>query len=177
MGAGLTVAMFVLLSAVSTAWAQDQAAERVVSLDGGGRVVLRADGSMGHYAANGAPIEMKEGEVMIAADGGRIIMRRNALWRQIVEEAAYLYGRASEWPAGSSAPADRKIDLADDGWILIRANGAMAHFDRHGQPIAMPDGTVMAAKDGTRIIMTNGALWSSTLSLPGKPANADRRSK
>jgi len=165
------------MSAVSTTWAQDQVGERVVSLDGGGKIVLRADGSMSHYGANGAPIEMKEGEVMIAADGSRIIMRGNTLWRQIVEQAAYLYGRGSEWPSGSISPTERKIELADGGWILLRADGAMAHFDRHGKPIAMPDGIVMAAKDGTRIIMISGALWSSTLSLPGKPASADRRSK
>jgi hypothetical protein len=177
MKAGFAILAFAIAFAISPGWAQDGAAERVVPLQDGGKVVLRADGGMSHFDANGGPLPMKEGEVMIAADGNRVMMRGNALWQQIVEQAAYLYGLSSELPARSSAPAERKIDLADGGWIILRANGAMDHFDRQGKRIAMADGVVMTTKDGARILMKSGTLWSSAIGAPGIRPDDGRRSK
>jgi hypothetical protein len=42
----------------------------------------------------------------------------------------------------------------------------MTHYGAAGARVRMKDGDVMTAKDGTRILMNNGSLWS---------ANADRR--
>jgi hypothetical protein len=177
MKARFAILAFVITSAISPGWAQDPTADRVVPLKDGGKVVLRADGGMSHVDASGSPIVMREGEVMIAADGNRIMMRGNALWWQFVEQAAYLYGLSSELPARSTAPAERKIELADGGWIILRANGAMDHFDRQGKRIAMADGVVMTTKDGTRILMTSGTLWSSTSGASGIHPDDGRRSK
>lgn len=153
-------------------WAQDGTAQRVVPLRDGGQVVLRADGAMRHYDAAGSPVAMKEGEVMVARDGSRLLMRNGALWREIVERAAHLYGLASRLPADRGAPIEPRVELADGGWLLLGADGGMMHFNAFGEAIRMSDGDVMIAKDGARILMNNGALWSSA--SPGSPKSPAR---
>ena len=151
---------FVLAFAVAASSAQDATHERVIDLAGGGRVVVRVDGTMGHYDVAGNPVPMREGEVMVAADGTRIMMKAEALWRQIVEQATLNFARAVTPPWTQRTPDERSIELKDGGRIALRADGTMAHYDAAGARVRMDDGDVMTANDGTKILMNNGALWS-----------------
>ena len=160
-----SLALF-LTFAVAASWAQDAAKDRVIDLADGGRVVERSDGTMGHYDAAGNPVPMPEGKVMVATDGTRIMMKAEALWRQIVEQAALSYAHASQPPWIQRAPDERSVELLDGGRITLQSDGTMTHHDAAGERVRMKDGDVMTAKDGTRILMNNGSLWS---------ANADRR--
>lgn len=166
MRARLTSLALVLTFAAAASWAQDAAKERVIDLADGGRVVERADGTMGHYDAAGNPVPMPEGNVMIATDGTRIMMKAEALWRQIVGQAALNFALASQPPWIQRTPAERSIELLDGGRIALKADGTMTHYGANGARVRMKDGDVMTAKDGTQILMNNGSLWS---------ANADRR--
>ena len=67
---------------------------------------------------------------------------------------------------GADTAKERVIDLADGGRITLQSDGTMTHYDATGERVRMKDGDVMTAKDGARILMNNGSLWSS---------NADRR--
>lgn len=145
---------------VASAWAQAGAKDRVIDLADGGTIVLRADGAMAHYDATGSPIDMKEGELMIARDGTRITMKDDALWRQIVERAALYYGLASAPPWSRDAAIPRSIELLDGGRIVVQADGTMVHYDAARNRVQMKTGEVMTAKDGTRIMMNDAALWS-----------------
>ena len=156
----ISLLSLVLAFAVAASWTQDAASERVIDLAAGGRVVVRDDGTMGHYDAAGNPVPMREGEVMVAADGTRIMMKAEALWRQIVEQATLNFARAITPPWTQRTPDERSIELKDGGRIALRADGTMAHYDAAGARVRMDDGDVMTAKDGTRILMNNGALWS-----------------
>lgn len=140
--------------------------ERVIDLAGGGRVVVRTDGTMDHYDNAGNSVSMPDGEVMVAADGTRIMMKGTALWRQIVEQATLNFALAAAPPWSQRSPSERSIELKDGGWIALHADGAMAHYDATGKRVRMDDGDVMTAKDGTRILMNNGTLWTP---------NAERR--
>ncbi|MEP7181259.1 MAG: CopK family periplasmic copper-binding protein [Betaproteobacteria bacterium] len=155
--------MLIFVIAATASGAQDAAKERVIELNDGGRVVLRADGTMGHYDTAGSPIVMTEGVVMTASDGTRILMKGQALWREIVEQVALNLGLASTFPLRRDGADERVIDLLDGGRITQRSDRAMAHYDAAGNHVQMADGEVMTAKDGTRILMTNGALWSTPL--------------
>jgi hypothetical protein len=160
MRARISLLSLVLAFAVAASWAQGAADERVIDLAGGGRVVVRVDGSMGHYDSAGNPVTMREGEVMVAADGTRIMMKADALWRQIVEQATLNFARAVSPPWTQRTPDERSIELKDGGRIVVRADGTMAHYDAAGIRLRMDDGHVMTAKDGTKILMNNGALWT-----------------
>jgi hypothetical protein len=161
-----SIVMFLVLQflvATSTLWAQSGDKERVIGLKDGGRIVVRADGTMSHYDSSGNPVAMPEGVVMVAADGNRIMMKRQALWREIVEIAARSYAQASVGAnIGSGAP-QRSIELKDGGRISVRADGTMAHFDATGQQLRMAEGEMMTAKDGSQILMVNGSLWTPGL--------------
>jgi len=76
----ITAVLFALSVA---AWAQG--AEQVYELKDGGRVVVLKDGTMAHYDAAGNRIRMKDGTTMIAKDGSKLMMRNNALWRQLTD--------------------------------------------------------------------------------------------
>ena len=109
----------VFILAVAPSWAQDTAKDHVIDLKDGGRLVLRADGAMGHYDAAGRPVTMKEGAAMMAKDGTRILMKNDTLWRQIIEQAAISYALASALPWGKNARNEPVIDLVDGGRLRI----------------------------------------------------------
>ena len=169
------LAIFLLLSqflvAASSGWAQG-GNDRVIKLRDGERVVLRADGTMGHYDGAGIPVVMPEGVVMVAEDGGRIIMKSQTLWREILELAATSYARANTIAIAGGASNRRSIELKDGSRIVLSADGTMAHYDSVGNRQGMANGEVMIGKDGGRILMVNGSLWSSELN--GHPAKAAR---
>jgi hypothetical protein len=162
----LLLTVVVVLAAASP-WAQVGVKERVIDLADGGRIVLRTDGAMGHYDAAGRPVDMKEGQVMIAADGARITMKDDVLWRQIVERAALYYGLASAPPWSRDAAIPRSIQLLDGGRIVVQGDGTMIHYDAAGNRVQMKVGEVMTAKDGTQIMMNDAALWSRIVSADG----------
>ncbi len=58
-----------------------------------------------------------------------------------------------------AAPAQRVIALKDGGRVVLNVDGTMSHYDQAGVPVAMPEGSVMTAKDGTRVMMTGASLW------------------
>lgn len=159
---GSALAALLLLLAVVGAAAPSLAAdERTFPLQDGSRVVLRADGSMGHYSASGAPVPMREGEEMIASDGTRLLMKGDALWRQVVDYAASSFALASAFPFVRNERGERWIDLADGGRVGLRTDGTMVHLDAAGKPVAMADGEVMIARDGTPIMMKGASLWGA----------------
>ena len=169
------LAIFLLLSqflvAASSGWAQ-AGKDRVIELKGGAQVVLRADGTMSHYDGAGIPVAMPEGVVMVAEDGGRIVMKSQALWREILDLAATSYARANTFAIAGGGSKQRSIDLKDGGRIVLSADGTMAHYDAAGNRQGMADGELMIGKDGNRILMVNGSLWSPELN--GHPAKAAR---
>lgn len=167
----MTLLLLQLLVAASSGWAQSGGTDRVVELKGGGRVVVRADGSMNHYDGSGKSIAMSEGAVMIAKDGSRIVMKSQALWREILELAATSYAQATTGALPGTSPNRRSIELKDGGRIVLGSDGAMAHHDAAGNRQGMADGEVMIAKDGSRILMVNGSLWRSEVNRGApKPA-------
>ncbi len=151
--------LFQLLVAASNGWAQG-GKDRVIEMKGGERVVLRADGTMSHYDGAGIPVVMTEGVVMVAKDGSRIMMKSQALWREILELGATSYARANTIPIAGSVANQRSIELKDGGRIVLSGDGKMVHYDAAGNRQRMADGEVMIAKDGSRILMSNGSLWS-----------------
>ncbi|MEO8508259.1 MAG: CopK family periplasmic copper-binding protein [Betaproteobacteria bacterium] len=160
-----------LVAATSSGWAQSGETDRVIELKGGERVVVRADGSMSHYDGSGKSIVMSEGAVMIAKDGGRIVMKSQALWREILELAATGYAQATTGAIKKTSPDKRSIALRDGGRIVLGSGGAMAHYDAAGNRQGMADGEVMIAKDGSRILMVNDSLWRSEVNRDApKPA-------
>ncbi len=64
--------------------------------------------------------------------------------------------------AGAAFAAEpQTIDLKDGGKIVIDKDGAMAHMDAAGKREKMKDGKVMEAKDGSRLMMKNNAVWKT----------------
>jgi len=61
------------------------------------------------------------------------------------------------WAA--DAPTKRVIELKDGGQVVVRADGTMSHYDASGLPVAMPEGSLMTTRDGTRVMMKGVSLW------------------
>ena len=65
--------------------------------------------------------------------------------------------------AFAQAPKDaaQTFDLKDGGRVVIMKNGTMAHYDAAGTRVKMKDGRVMDAKDGSKFMMKNNAIWKT----------------
>ena len=59
----------------------------------------------------------------------------------------------------SPALADDVIELKDGGKIIVEKKGTMIHVDAAGKRVKMKNGVVMEAKDGSKIMMRNNAIW------------------
>jgi hypothetical protein len=159
----LLLISLLFLAVAPGSWAVDVATEREIELIDGGRVVLRVDGTTDHHDAAGRPVAMTDGVVMTARDGTRILMKAASLWREIVEQATVNFALASALPLRRDPATPRVVELGDGGRITLRADGSMIHTDGAGNQVRMAEGDVMVATDGTKIMMSNGTLWSSAL--------------
>jgi copper resistance protein K len=56
---------------------------------------------------------------------------------------------------------EQAIALKDGGTLILRKDGTMYHADAAGKRVRMRDGVVMEAKDGTRYMMKNDAIWKA----------------
>ena len=56
-------------------------------------------------------------------------------------------------------PASDAIDLKDGGKVTVQKDGTMVHIDAAGNRVKMRDSVVMEAKDGSKIMMKNNAIW------------------
>lgn len=64
------------------------------------------------------------------------------------------------------AAEPQTIELKDGGKIIIEKQGTMVHLDAAGTRVKMRDGKVMEAKDGSKVMMKNNAIWQ-TISVHG----------
>jgi hypothetical protein len=53
------------------------------------------------------------------------------------------------------------IELKDGGRIVVEEKGTMIHIDATGNRVKMRDGKVMEAKDGSKVMMKNNAIWKT----------------
>ena len=58
---------------------------QTIELKDGGKVSVQKDGTMIHFDAAGNRVRMKNGQMMEAKDGSKLMMRNNAIWKQITE--------------------------------------------------------------------------------------------
>ena len=56
---------------------------------------------------------------------------------------------------------DQVIDLKDGGKVTVQKDGSMVHIDAAGNRVKMRDGVTMEAKDGTKYVMKNNAIWKT----------------
>ena len=53
------------------------------------------------------------------------------------------------------------IELKDGGKVTVQKDGTMVHVDAAGKRVKMRDNVVMEAKDGTKYVMKNNAIWKT----------------
>ncbi len=58
----------------------------------------------------------------------------------------------------------QSFELKDGGRITVKPDGTPVRTDAAGNPVALGDGMVMEAKDGTQLMMKDGALWKRVAS-------------
>ncbi len=64
--------------------------------------------------------------------------------------------------AGAALAAEpQTIELKDGGKIVVEEKGTMIHIDAAGKRVKMRDGKVMTAKDGSKVMMKNNAIWKT----------------
>ena len=51
------------------------------------------------------------------------------------------------------------VELKDGGKITLDSDGKTYHVDAAGKRVRMKDGVVMEAKDGTKYLHKNDAIW------------------
>ena len=52
------------------------------------RARFQTEGSMVHVGAVGNRVMMKDGQMMEGKDGSKLMMKNNAIWKQITEQGA-----------------------------------------------------------------------------------------
>lgn len=76
----------VLFAFAATAFAQGgQPDQQIIDLKDGGKVIVQKDGTMSHFDAAGNRVRMKDGQTMEAKDGSKLMMKNNAIWKQLTE--------------------------------------------------------------------------------------------
>lgn len=60
-------------------------ATQTFELNDGGKIFVMKDGTMAHYNAAGNRVKMKDGQIMAAKDGSKLMMKNNAIWKTITE--------------------------------------------------------------------------------------------
>ena len=64
--------------------------------------------------------------------------------------------------SGAALAAEpQAIELKDGGKIIVEKKGSMVHLDAAGNRMKMKDGVVMVAKDGSKVMMKNNAIWKT----------------
>ncbi len=64
--------------------------------------------------------------------------------------------------AGAALAAEpQTIELKDGGKIVMEQGKTMIHIDAAGKRVRMKDGKVMEAKDGSKLMMKNNAIWKT----------------
>ena len=63
--------------------------------------------------------------------------------------------------AAAFAAEEQAIELKDGGRVVVQKDGTMAHIDAAGNRVKMRDGVVMEAKDGSKLMMKNNAIWKT----------------
>lgn len=53
------------------------------------------------------------------------------------------------------------IELKDGGKVMVQKDGTMVHIDAAGSRVTMRDNVAMEAKDGTKFVMKNNAIWKT----------------
>ena len=75
---------------------------------------------------------------------------------------AFAGGVVAADPATGQPPAaGQTIELKDGGKIILEKGGTMVHLDAAGNRVRMKDGKVMEAKDGSKVMMKNNAIWKT----------------
>ena len=72
---------------------------------------------------------------------------------------AMLFAFAAAAFAQGGLPDQQIIDLKDGGKVIVQKDGTMSHFDAAGNRVRMKDGQTMEAKDGSKLMMKNNAIW------------------
>ena len=73
-----------LLAFAATALAADP--PTTIELKDGGKIMIAEDKSMTHVDAAGKRVRMKDGKIMEAKDGSKLMMKSNAIWKTIIEK-------------------------------------------------------------------------------------------
>jgi hypothetical protein len=78
-------ALFLAFSAAAFAQGVAQPSPQLIELKDGGKITIQKDGTMVHVDAAGNRVQMKDGQMMEAKDGSKLMMKNNAIWKQITE--------------------------------------------------------------------------------------------
>ncbi len=67
----------------------------------------------------------------------------------------------SAFAADERVKPGETIELKDGGKVTVQKDGTMVHIDAAGNRVKMRDKVIMEAKDGTRFVMKNNAIWKT----------------
>ena len=79
-------------------------------------------------------------------------MRKTIIPAILIAFSTLAFGQAAQ-------PADQTIELRDGGKVTVQKDGTMTHVDAAGTRVRMKDGQTMVAKDGSKLLMKNNAIW------------------
>lgn len=80
----LLIAIFAF--STTSAFASNDVTEQRVDLKDGTVLVIKSDGDMKHFDAEGNRLRMRDGKVMVGKDGQKYMMKSDALWKIIMEK-------------------------------------------------------------------------------------------
>ena len=76
---------FIPIVLLAFAGAVFAAQPQTIELKDGGKIIVEEKGTMIHIDAAGNRVKMRDGKVMDAKDGSKVMMKNNTIWKTITE--------------------------------------------------------------------------------------------
>ena len=73
----------ILLAFAASSFAAAPTQDQTFDLKDGGKVVIEKNGTMAHYDDAGKRVIMRDGVIMEAKDGSKLMMKNNEIWKMI----------------------------------------------------------------------------------------------
>ena len=72
-----------LLAFASATFAAEPVQGQTIDLKDGGKITIEKNGTMAHFDAAGKRVIMRDGVIMEAKDGSKLMMKNNEIWKTI----------------------------------------------------------------------------------------------
>lgn len=157
-----TLIALLIAAPMVAAFANDGEIAKSVAMKDGTTLHVFKDGKMAMEDSFGRPSRMDPGVQMTTADGTVIAMVGDEVARLSRVLKAHYAGTLmrSRWePAAVVKTTETRVALNDGSTLYVFQDGKMGVKDLYGKARTVPEGAVLVAQDGSKVVMGATDSW------------------